>query len=63
MYSKNPKVFKNAKLINQIKIIDQDIEKIAINSKSNFGVGGMKTKIEAAKICQNSGCNMVIASG
>ena len=63
LYSKNPKVFKNAKLINQIKIIDQDIEKIAINSKSNFGVGGMKTKIEAAKICQNSGCNMVIASG
>ena len=63
LYSKNPKVFKNAKLINQIKIIDQDIEKIATNSKSNFGVGGMKTKIEAAKICQNSGCNMVIASG
>ena len=63
LYSKNPKIFKNAKLINKIKIIDQDIEKIATNSKSNFGVGGMKTKIEAAKICQNSGCNMVIASG
>ena len=25
--------------------------------------GGMKTKIEAAKICQLSGCNMVIANG
>ena len=63
LYSKNPKVFKNAKLINKIKIIDEDIEKMATNSKSNFGVGGMKTKIEAAKICQNSGCSMVIASG
>jgi glutamate 5-kinase len=27
------------------------------------GTGGMKTKIDAAKICQLSGCQMVIANG
>jgi len=63
LYSKNPKLYKNAKLINKINNIDDHIEKIAMNSVSSYGVGGMKTKIEAAKICQNSGCNMVIANG
>ena len=28
-----------------------------------YGSGGMKTKIEAAKICQLAGCYMVIANG
>ena len=28
-----------------------------------YGSGGMKTKIDAAKICQLSGCHMVIANG
>ena len=30
---------------------------------NEFGSGGMNTKIEAAKICQLSGCNMIIANG
>ena len=28
-----------------------------------YGSGGMKTKIEAAKICQLAGCYMAIANG
>ena len=38
-------------------------EKIATKSISEYGTGGMKTKIDAAKICQLSGCKMVIANG
>ena len=30
---------------------------------TTFGSGGMNTKIEAAKICNLAGCNMIIANG
>ena len=63
LYTKNPKLFKDSKLIKEIKTIDDKINKIAKKSISNYGTGGMKTKIEAAKICQLSGCSMVIANG
>ena len=57
LYTQNPKLFKNAQLIKEIKNIDEKIEKIATKSISEHGTGGMKTKIEAAKICQLSGCH------
>ena len=63
LYTQNPKLFKNSQLIKEINNIDLDIEKIATKSISEHGTGGMKTKIEAAKICQLSGCMMVIANG
>ncbi len=63
LYTQNPKLFKDSKLIKEIKNIDNSIEKIATKSISEHGTGGMKTKIEAAKICQLSGCMMVIANG
>ncbi len=63
LYSKNPKIDKNAKLIKEVKDINKDIEKIATQSTSKYGTGGMKTKIDAAKICQLSGCKMAIANG
>ena len=63
LYTKNPKIDKNVKLIKEIKNIDKKIEKISTNSISEHGTGGMKTKIDAAKICQLSGCIMAIANG
>ena len=63
LYTQNPKINKNAKLLKVIKDIDQDIEKIATKSIGEHGTGGMKTKIDAAKICQLSGCKMAIANG
>jgi|TARA_A100001011_G_scaffold33528_1_gene32106 glutamate 5-kinase len=63
LYTQNPKIFKNAKLLKEIKDINKDIEKIATKSVSEHGTGGMKTKVDAAKICQLSGCKMVIANG
>ena len=63
LYTQNPKIYKNAKLLKVIKDIDQDIEKISTKSIGEHGTGGMKTKIDAAKICQLSGCKMAIANG
>ena len=63
LYTKNPKINKNAKLIKEINNIDLNIEKIATKSVASYGTGGMRTKIEAGKICQLSGCYMSIANG
>ena len=63
LYTQNPRIYKNAKLLKEIKNIDKDLEKIATKSISEHGTGGMKTKIDAAKICQLSGCQMSIANG
>ena len=63
LHTQNPKIYKKAKLLKEIKNIDKNIEKIATKSISEHGTGGMKTKIEAAKICQLSGCQMAIANG
>mgnify|MGYP003315706142 CR=1 FL=1 len=63
LYTKNPKIHKNAKLINKIEKIDQNIIKLASGKTSEYGSGGMRTKIDAAKICALSGCKMVIANG
>jgi len=63
LYTQNPKIYKKAKLLKEIKNIDKNIEQIATKSIGEHGTGGMKTKIDAAKICQLSGCQMVIANG
>ena len=49
--------------IKEINNIDLEIEKVATKSVGEHGTGGMKTKIDAAKICQLSGCTMAIANG
>ena len=63
LFNKNPKLNKNAKLIRNVKQINNDVEKYISKNISEHGTGGMKTKIEAAKICQISGCYMAIANG
>ncbi len=53
----------NAKVISTIGQIDADLEKIAGGTTSETAVGGMATKIQAAKIVVRSGIPLVIASG
>ena len=63
LFTKNPKIFKDAKLIKKVKNLNKDIQNVDIKGMNELGSGGMNTKIEAAKICQLAGCNMVIANG
>ena len=63
LFTKNPKIFKDARLIKRINNLDSDIKNINIKGMTKFGKGGMNTKIEAAKICNLAGCNMIIANG
>jgi len=63
LFDKNPKIHKNAKLIKKISDLNKDIKNIKLKGMTEFGSGGMNTKIEAAKICNLAGCNMIIANG
>ena len=63
LYTDNPKKNKKIKLIKTVKNIDENIKSYATKTQSLYGSGGMKTKIEAAKICQLAGCFMAIANG
>ena len=63
LFTKNPKIFKDTKLIKRVNDISKDIKNINTKGMTEFGSGGMNTKIEAAKICNLAGCNMVIANG
>jgi glutamate 5-kinase len=54
---------KNPTTISTIEKIDSEIEKISGGTTSETAVGGMKSKIEAAKIVVRSGIPLVIASG
>ena len=63
LYTQNPKIYKNAKLYKEITDIDENIENNSTKSIGEHGTGGMKTKIDAAKVCQLAGCKMAIANG
>lgn len=63
LYDRNPETDRDARLIPTVDEITKDIERIAGSRKNERSTGGMKTKINAAKVAMESGCNMVIANG
>ena len=63
LYTSNPKKNNTASLIKYIKKITKSIEKASENTSSSIAVGGMRTKIKAAKIALAAGCNMIITKG
>ena len=54
---------KNAKTLSVIEKIDSAVQAMAGGTTSETAVGGMKSKIDAAKIAVRSGIPLVIASG
>ena len=50
-------------LIKKIETIDGNTFSLVDKKINTYGSGGMLTKLEAAKICMNAGCNMLIANG
>ena len=59
----DPKRHPDAGLIAEVKKIDATIEKLVTGTASELGVGGMATKIEAAKLATSSGATVIIADG
>ncbi len=60
LYDDNPHTNSNARLIKEVHTIDDTIHSMAKDSSSSVGTGGMTTKIKAAKIVTDFGCDMVI---
>ena len=54
---------KRKKIIKNIEHIDNKITSLIEKTKNNYGSGGIITKLDAAKICMNSGCHMFLANG
>ncbi|HEG43493.1 MAG TPA: glutamate 5-kinase [Phycisphaerales bacterium] len=63
LYDKDPRKYKDALPIKAVYEITEDIEKNAGKKGSKHATGGMKTKIEAAKIASYAGCRIVLAGG
>lgn len=63
LFTSDPRKDSSAKLIPVIESITPEIEALAGGSGSTVGTGGMVTKLSAAKIATNSGCDMIIANG
>ena len=65
LYDSNPRENKNARHLPLIDEITPQIENMAGGANSNAGVGsgGMKTKIDAAKIATSAGAFVIIANG
>jgi glutamate 5-kinase len=63
VYTANPKVKRDARLITQIKTITPELWALAGGQGSSVGTGGMKTKLQAAQIAMQSGVAVHIANG
>src|SRR3954463_3596663 len=63
LYTKDPRRNEDAKLITEARAGDAELEKMAGGIGSQFGSGGMLTKVLAAKRAARSGASTIIASG
>lgn len=63
VYTANPRLDPEAKLIPRITAIDDGVMALAGDAGTKLGTGGMVTKFQAAKICLEAGCAMIITNG
>lgn len=63
LYDANPDTCADAQLIPEALASDTSLEALAGDSGGILGRGGMKTKLQAARLAARSGCHTVIAGG
>ncbi len=63
LYTADPRRDPNAVLISEVSDLTPEIMALAGDEGSALGTGGMKTKLHAAGLCMESGCDMVIMNG
>jgi glutamate 5-kinase len=62
LYTSNPKENSDAKFIKEVTYVDEEILELGTGA-SDGGRGGMKTKLEAAKLVTRFGGKVLIANG
>ncbi|MEE0866695.1 MAG: glutamate 5-kinase [Clostridia bacterium] len=63
LYTADPHKNSHARLIETVEIIDENIMSLGGAAGSSLGTGGMLSKLNAAKMCVESGCDMIISNG
>ena len=63
LYTADPHLDPDATLIPSVTTLDETIRSLAGTNVTSQGTGGMVTKLRAAAICMESGCDMIIANG
>jgi glutamate 5-kinase len=63
LYDRNPRLHEDAKPIDTVLEITDEIRRSAGDKGSRFSTGGMRTKLEAATIAANAGYRIVLAHG
>lgn len=63
LYNADPRSHPDARLIPRVEELTDEIMEMAGGVGSWRGTGGMATKLSAAKVAMDSGCDMVITNG
>ena len=63
LYTADPARDHEARLIETVEAIDESIEQAALGAPGQRGIGGMRTKVEAARTATQYGAHVVIADG
>ena len=63
LYTADPHSDENARLIPEVRELTEEIMSLGGGAGSSLGTGGMETKLRAAKIATEAGCDMIIANG
>eukprot|EP01047_Picozoa_sp_COSAG01_P000107 COSAG01_NODE_1_length_100484_cov_170.446142_107_plen_263_part_00 len=63
LYTQNPNEDRDAKFIPEVLNIDDSILNLASDKRSTRNRGGMRAKLETAKLCNKAGIDVIIANG
>ena len=63
LYTADPHKDASATLISHVEAMTDEILALGGGEGSSLGTGGMRTKLHAAQICMDAGCDMVIMNG
>ena len=63
LYTADPHKHKDAVIIPEVNELNGEITRLATGSLTPQGTGGMITKLNAAMICMENNCEMVITNG
>lgn len=63
LYTADPHSHKDAVIIPEVNELNAEITRLATGSLTPQGTGGMITKLNAARICMEKDCEMVITNG
>lgn len=63
LFTADPRQDHSARLITEVKSIDESLRQAAGGSGTQYGTGGMATKLQAADIARRGGTAVIIAAG